>query len=89
LRLGPFLRRLARLPPWEPRVIDLPLARRIAPAADRHQFFTVRVANGRVEPAFTGSSHITSMAEADGYIEIPAGTPSIEAGTLVRVTLFN
>jgi molybdenum cofactor synthesis domain-containing protein len=88
LLLVPFLRRLARLPPWEPRAIDLPVARRIAPAADRHQFFTVRVANGRVEPAFTGSSHITSMADADGYIEIPAGTPSIEAGTLVRVTLF-
>ena len=88
LLLVPFLRRLARLPPWEPRAIDLPLARRIASAADRHQFFTVRVADGRVEPAFTGSSHITSMADADGYIEIPAGTPSIDAGSIVRVTLF-
>jgi molybdopterin biosynthesis enzyme len=29
------------------------------------------------------------MADADGYIEIPAGTAAIEAGTLVRVTLFS
>jgi molybdopterin biosynthesis enzyme len=28
------------------------------------------------------------MADADGYIEIPAGTATIDAGTLVRVTLF-
>jgi molybdenum cofactor synthesis domain-containing protein len=89
LLLVPFLRKMARLPPWQPRVLELPLGTRIASAHDRHQFYTVRVAGGVVEPAFTGSSHITSMADADGYIEIPAGTAAIEAGTLVTVTLFN
>lgn len=88
LLLLPFLRRMARLPAWQPRVVDLPLGNRIASANDRHQFYTVRVNGGVVEPAFTGSSHITSMADADGYIEIPAGTAAVEAGTTVRVTLF-
>jgi len=86
--LVPFLRKMARLPPWEPRTIDVPLARRITSAAGRHQFYTVRVVSGRAEPAFKASGDITSMARADGYIEIPAETEAIEAGTLVRVTYF-
>ena len=86
--LLPFLRRMARLPPWEPRTVDVPLARRVASAAGRHQFYTVRVVSGRAEPAFKASGDITSMARADGYIEIPAATEAVEAGTVVRVTFF-
>ena len=84
----PFLRKTARLPPWEPRTIDLPLARRVVSAAGRHQFYTVRVANGRAEPAFKASGDITSMANADGFIEIPSGVDVVEAGTVVTVKLF-
>jgi molybdenum cofactor synthesis domain-containing protein len=86
--LLPFLRRMARLPPWEPRTVDVPLARRVASAAGRHQFYTVRVVSGRAEPAFKASGDITSMARADGYIEIPADTEAVEAGTVVTVTFF-
>jgi molybdopterin molybdotransferase len=86
--LLPFLRRVARLPPWAPRTIDLPLARRIVSATGRHQFYTVRIEDGRAEPAFKASGDITSMAHADGYIEIPAQTDVVEAGTVVTVTLF-
>ncbi len=88
LLLVPFIRRVARLPAWEPRVVELPLARAIRSSADRHQFYTVRIEDGRVEPAFKGSSAITSMADADGYIEIAAGTSEIAEGAVVRVTLF-
>jgi molybdopterin molybdotransferase len=84
----PFLRKMARLPAWEPRTIDLPLARRVVSAAGRHQFYTVRVANGRAEPAFKASGDITSMANADGFIEIPAAVDIVEAGTVVTVKLF-
>lgn len=84
----PVLRKLAGLPPWEPRTVTAPLARRIASSSDRHQFYTVRLVNGEVEPAFKGSGDITSMANADGYIEIPAGCTAIEGGTAVTVTLF-
>ena len=86
--LVPFLRATARLPPWVPKTIDLPLARRVASTADRHQFYTVRIADGRAEPAFKASGDITSMANADGYFEIAAGTAQVEAGTVVTVKLF-
>jgi molybdenum cofactor synthesis domain-containing protein len=84
----PFLRKMARLPAWAPRTIDLPLARRVASAAGRHQFYTVRVTNGHAEPAFKASGDITSMANADGYIEIPAEVESVDAGTVVTVKFF-
>lgn len=84
----PFLRALARLPPWQPERRALPLTRAIDALADRHQFYTVRIVNGRVEPAFKSSGDITSMAAADGYIEIPAGQKGFEAGEIVTVTLF-
>jgi molybdenum cofactor synthesis domain-containing protein len=86
--LLPFLRRMARLPPWEPRTLTLPLSRRIASVAGRHQFYTVRVVNGQAEPAFKASGDITSMANADGYIEVDADTVIVDAGTRVTVTLF-
>jgi molybdopterin biosynthesis enzyme len=68
--------------------MTLPLGRRIASASNRHQFYTVRVEDGTAQPAFKASADITSMANADGYIEIPAGTETIDAGTMVTVTLF-
>ena len=86
--LVPFLRHAARLPPWAPRRIELPLTRRVVSAPGRHQFYTVRVSSGQAEPAFKASGDITSMAHADGYIEIPAETDVVEAGTNVTVTLF-
>ncbi len=86
--LIPVLRKLAGLPAWEPRTVTVPLARRIASTTDRHQFYTVRLVNGQAEPAFKGSGDITSMANADGYIEIPANTNAIDAGASVRVTFF-
>jgi molybdenum cofactor synthesis domain-containing protein len=86
--LVPFLRATARLPPWTPRRLRLPLARRIVSTAGRHQFYTVRIENGQAMPAFKGSGDITSLAEADGYLEIPADTDTVEAGTEVEVTLF-
>lgn len=86
--LVPFLRKMARLPPWMPRTVDVPLARRVVSTPGRHQFYTVRIADGRAEPAFKASGDITSMAHADGYIEIAASTSVVEAGTVVTVVLF-
>jgi molybdenum cofactor synthesis domain-containing protein len=86
--LVPFLRALARLPPYTPRTLRVALARRIVSAAGRHQFYTVRVRDGAAFPAFKGSGDITSLSQADGYIEIPATESTVEEGTLVDVTLF-
>jgi len=86
--LVPFLRAIARLPPHEPRTIAAPLGRRIASAVNRHQFYTVRLRDGVAYPAFKGSGDITSLSQADGYIEIPADQDVVEAGTIVDVKLF-
>ena len=54
----------------------------------RHQLLPVGMIRGRVYPADRGSGAITSLSGADGFIEIPASTEFIEAGTPVEVTLF-
>jgi molybdopterin molybdotransferase len=86
--LVPALRFIARLPAVERRTITLPLAQRVVSAKDRHQFYTVRVADGAAIPAYKASGDITSMSQADGYIEIAAETDFVEQGELVEVTLF-
>jgi molybdopterin molybdotransferase len=86
--LGPALRQIARLPPRAVKTIAVPLARRIVSVAGRHQFYTVTIAGGTAVPAFKASGDITSMSQADGYIEIPLEVEAVDEGTLVEVTLF-
>ncbi len=88
LFLVPLLRAAARLPPHTPSSVRLPLARRVVSTTGRHQFYTVRIEDGLAAPAFKASGDITSMAHADGYIEIPAQTDIVEAGEIVEVKLF-
>jgi molybdenum cofactor synthesis domain-containing protein len=88
LLLVPMLRHLARLPPFRPETLTLPLARRIVSTTGRHQFYTVRIVDGEAVPAFKASGDITSMSLADGYIEIPAQTDIVEKGELVDVKLM-
>ncbi len=88
LLLVPLLRLTARLPPWNPRTVALPLSRRVTSSPGRLRFYTVRIVDGRAESAFKASGDITSMAHADGYITIPAEAEAIEGGTVVEVTLY-
>jgi molybdopterin molybdotransferase len=88
LLLVPLLRTIARLPPHRPHSVQLPLSRRIVSTTGRHQFYTVTIGGGSAVPAFKASGDITSMAHADGYIEIPAQTDIVEAGEIVEVKLF-
>jgi molybdenum cofactor synthesis domain-containing protein len=88
MMLVPALRRMARLPPHRETVVRLPIAQRIVSTTGRHQFYSVRVADGQALPAFKASGDITSMSLADGYIEIPAATDIVEKGELVDVKLF-
>jgi len=39
-------------------------------------------------PAFKASGDITSMSQADGYIEVPIGVGAVDKGEMVDVTLF-
>ena len=86
--LVPFLRATARLPLYAPRTVRVPLAKRIVSQAGRHQFYTVRLRDGAALPAFKGSGDITSLSQADGYIEIPADQSTVEEGVGRRGTLF-
>ena len=86
--LAPMLRRMARLPPAQAKIIEMPLAKRIVRATGRFEFHTVRIVRGQAVPAYKESSAITSMANADGYIEIPADVERIEKGETVRVVLY-
>src|SRR5688572_3788373 len=86
--LVPMLRKMARLPVHRTHVERVPLGRRIVSTTGRHQFYTVRIADGTAQPAFKASGDITSMAHADGYIEIPAHVDIVEAGEVVDVKLF-
>jgi molybdopterin molybdotransferase len=86
--LVPMLRCMARLPEHTPHTRRMPLARRVVSTTGRHQFYTVRIQNGAAVPAFKASGDITSMSQADGFIEIPAQTDIVEAGEMVEVKLF-
>lgn len=86
--VAPALRQLARLGPARRGSLRLPLGKAVVSPLGRHQFFSVRIENGIVMPAFKGSGDITSMSQADGYIEIPIDVDRLEAGTLVEVSLF-
>jgi len=86
--LVPALRRMARLPASRLRTVMLPLGQRIVSTTGRHQFYTVRIVDAVAMPAFKASGDITSMSQADGYIEIPAQTDIVEKGEVVEVKLF-
>ena len=86
--LVPLLRKMAHLPPHRMLTVSVPAAQRFVSTTGRHQFLTVRVEDGHAVTAFKASGDITSMSQADGYIEIPAQTDIVEKGEIVEVKLF-
>jgi molybdopterin molybdotransferase len=88
LLVAPMLRRMARLPPVATRTVVARLAQPVDSPAGRHQIYPVRLEGSAAVPVFKGSGEITSLAHADGYFEIPEDVSTLEAGTVVEVTLF-
>ncbi len=86
--LVPVLRKLARLPETRTGGVELPMSRRYTSTIGRHQYLPVRVEHSEVVPAFKESGAITSMADAEGYIEIPANVDLVEKGERVLVRFF-
>ena len=86
--LVPALRAIGRLAPRHTATVSLPVGQRIVSTTGRHQFYTVKIVDGQAMPAFKASGDITSMSQADGYIEIPAHTDIVEKGETVDVKLF-
>ena len=87
--LMPVLRKLGRLPEAVRSAgLELPMSRRYTSTTGRHQYLPVRIENGEVVPVFKQSGAITSMANAEGYIEIPANVDLVEKGERVLVKFF-
>ncbi len=84
----PAVRKMAHLPPRTGQTAEAKLARRIPGSVGRRQFLTVRIEGGEAIPVFKESGAITSISEADGYIEIAENIDLLEKGTPVTVTLF-
>jgi len=88
LFLLPALRKMAHLPPRTGQTVQAKLARRVPGSVGRRQFLTVKIENNEVTPVFKESGAITSIAQADGYIEIAENIDLLEKGEKVSVTLF-
>ena len=86
--LAPVLREMARVPPENERHLDVPLSRRVVSSLGRLQLLTVKIEAEKAVPVYKESGAITSLADADGYIEIPISTELVEKGELVHVKLF-
>ena len=86
--LRPLVRQLAGLPPLMPVTREASLTRALASPMDRLQFYPVRLDGDRAVPVFKGSGDVTSLSDADGYVEVPIGVARVEPGTRVVVTLY-
>lgn len=86
--IAPALRKMASLP--EGTVIKgrFKLAKRVVSTLGRHQFLTVRIENEMAVPVFKESGAITSLGDAEGYIEIPDNMDFVEKGETVEVVFF-
>jgi molybdopterin molybdotransferase len=88
LFLLPAVRKMANLPPRRGETVEARLARRVPGSVGRKQFLTVKVEGDEAVPVFKESGSITSIAGADGYIEIEQNVDILEKGAPVTVKLF-
>jgi len=72
----------ARLPALSDEHGTAAIAQRIVSTTGRHQFYTVRVADGQALSAFKGSGDYTSMSLADATSRLKP-TPIVEKGETV------
>lgn len=70
------------------RRVKARMGRRVSSTVGRLQFLPVKFVQGSVVPVFKESGAITSMTDAEGYIEIPENVEVVEKGEEVEVVLF-
>ncbi len=89
--VAPLLRRLAGMEDEKPKSVKARIPFRIQSATGRREFLPVNLveAGGFVAYPFTDySGAISTLAEADGFVEIPENRVFLEEGEIVEVTLF-
>jgi len=88
LLLLPAIRKMAHLPLRRQEIVEARLSQRVPGSVGRRQFLTVKIEGSDAIPMYKESGAITSIAEADGYIEIAENIDLLEKGEPVTVTLF-
>lgn len=71
-----------------PAFVEATLARKHPSTVGRYEFLPVRLDGEDAVPLTKGSSAISALAEADGFVEIDENTEVVEKGERVRVRLF-
>jgi molybdopterin molybdotransferase len=86
---APFLRKMASIDISasliNKNVVELEISRRYRPARGRTHYLLVKIDGRNAVPILKDSGAITSLAEADGFIEIPKNVEIIEKGSNVKV----
>ncbi|MCK4326198.1 molybdopterin molybdenumtransferase MoeA, partial [bacterium] len=72
----------------EPRYTEAKLSRKVASTIGRFEFLPVRLEGKRALPISKGSSAITSLALANGFIEIGENVEVLNKEEKVKVRLF-
>jgi putative molybdopterin biosynthesis protein len=90
--VAPVIRTRAGLPPEAARTVDADVPVRIASELGRKEFVLVALVAGDdgpvAFPTAKGSGSVTSFSQADGFLEIDALAPALDAGSRARVTLI-
>ncbi|MFC2167818.1 gephyrin-like molybdotransferase Glp [Acidobacteriota bacterium] len=72
--------------------VEAKLARKIFSTVGRYEFLAVKLETGQegmlALPVMKGSSSITTLSSADGFVEIDENTEVLNRGSLVKVGLF-
>jgi molybdopterin molybdotransferase len=92
LFFAPFLREMASIETKsrlnKTSTVELELSKRYRPAKGRKHYLLVKIDGDNAIPILKDSGAITSLAEADGYIEIGKNVEIVEKGTMVAVHSF-
>jgi putative molybdopterin biosynthesis protein len=92
--VAPLIRKLAGLGERERKKLKAKAAIRLFSAKGRFEYMLMNLVAGTrggysAYPILTGSGAITTLAEADGYLEIPENVEIIPEGSEVEVTLLS
>jgi molybdenum cofactor synthesis domain-containing protein len=90
--VAPYLRQMVGLPAAERKVVHARLSTKILSARGRKQLVPIKLVRKAnelwAEPILKESGAITTLVEAEGYIEVPLEVEIVDEGEIVKVVLF-
>ncbi len=85
----PLLAALSGQPGWQPLTLTAPLANSFPKASKGRRFLRGRYGNGQIWlPEGHSSGQLLSQVGCNCLVDIPAGSPALEAGTTVKAVLL-